>query len=375
MSAAPRVGVVGLGAIGLMTALALQRRGANVVGYERARIGHPGGASAGETRLHRVVYAEGAEYVPMLERSAELWSELEAHLGRTVVDRTGAVAIAPTGSPVLTSLVETAQLHGLPHELIPAADFRRHHPQFLLGDGDTCLVDAGGALLHVDNTFAAARSLAEQFGAQLHEHAAVTSITTTAAGVEVSWGSTTDGLDAVVVATGAWARELVPDVAIEARMISVVWFPLAEPLTDAQRFPPIMRYGDDGLAFTARPSIDGRLVMFGLNAAERLAADMADPSPTVPDAEIAALVDRLHRTTRGIHDVPAVAHAHPEAYSPDGHLIIAPVPGASRVVIAAGGSAHSFKLSPAYGERIADIVLRTTTSGSPAPADPPSQPT
>ena len=45
-----RVGVVGLGVVGAMTAWRLAERGASVTGFEQYAVAHDRGASAGQTR-------------------------------------------------------------------------------------------------------------------------------------------------------------------------------------------------------------------------------------------------------------------------------------------------------------------------------------
>ena len=43
--------------------------------------------------------------------------------------------------------------------------------------------------------------------------------------------------------------------------------------------------------------------------------------------------------------------------TPDHHFVLDRHPGASNVWIAGGGSGHGFKMGPAVGERVADLVL------------------
>ena len=45
------VGIVGLGAMGSMTALELARRGTRVIGFDRFRPPHPLGSSTGRSRI------------------------------------------------------------------------------------------------------------------------------------------------------------------------------------------------------------------------------------------------------------------------------------------------------------------------------------
>ena len=51
--------------------------------------------------------------------------------------------------------------------------------------------------------------------------------------------------------------------------------------------------------------------------------------------------------------------------SPDGHFIVDRHPAAPNVWIVGGGSGHGFKMGPALGEMVADLVLK---DGTPEPA-------
>ena len=70
--------VIGLGTMGSMALwqLASTTR-QKVLGIEQYGPVHPNGAYAGESRLFRVAAKEGELYIPILQRSRELWLELE----------------------------------------------------------------------------------------------------------------------------------------------------------------------------------------------------------------------------------------------------------------------------------------------------------
>ena len=73
--------VVGLGAVGSATTYQLAKAGVSVVGIDRFSPPHAQGSSHGETRITRLAVGEGAEYVPLVRRSHELWREIEAGTG------------------------------------------------------------------------------------------------------------------------------------------------------------------------------------------------------------------------------------------------------------------------------------------------------
>src|SRR5260370_2086492 len=67
------VAVIGLGAMGAMSAWRLAARGAKVIGFERFRPGHDRGSSHGDTRIFRTAYFASPEYVRLPQRAYLLW--------------------------------------------------------------------------------------------------------------------------------------------------------------------------------------------------------------------------------------------------------------------------------------------------------------
>jgi sarcosine oxidase len=93
MPATADVIVVGLGAMGSASLYQLARGGARLIGIDRFRPPHDRGSSHGESRITRQAIGEGEEYVPFVLRSHEIWRELEAE--------TGASLLFPVGGLIL----------------------------------------------------------------------------------------------------------------------------------------------------------------------------------------------------------------------------------------------------------------------------------
>src|SRR5207244_12061943 len=67
----------------------LSRRGKRVLGLEAFGPGHQLGSWHGESRVIRMAYFEHPNYVPLLRRAYELWSELERESGEDLLTETG----------------------------------------------------------------------------------------------------------------------------------------------------------------------------------------------------------------------------------------------------------------------------------------------
>src|SRR6267142_914645 len=93
--------VLGLGAMGSASAFQLARKGKRVLGIDQFSPPHALGSSHGDTRVIRQAIGEGEEYVPLALRSYELWREIEASTGKSLLEITGGLMMAgATGTPL-----------------------------------------------------------------------------------------------------------------------------------------------------------------------------------------------------------------------------------------------------------------------------------
>src|SRR5688572_16315107 len=81
--------VIGLGAMGSAATYQLAKRGNQVLGIDQFSPPHVYGSSHGDTRVTRQAIGEGAEYVPLVLRSYELWDEIERETGKKILTVTG----------------------------------------------------------------------------------------------------------------------------------------------------------------------------------------------------------------------------------------------------------------------------------------------
>jgi sarcosine oxidase len=101
--------VVGLGAMGSATvSYELARRGQRVLGLERFGPAHSEASSHGGTCLVRQVCWEDPAYVPLAQRTFELWRDTERISGQVLLRPTGGLVLGPPES----ATVYVAQLLG-----------------------------------------------------------------------------------------------------------------------------------------------------------------------------------------------------------------------------------------------------------------------
>src|SRR4029079_6487790 len=89
--------VAGVGAVGSAALYQLARRGVKVLGIDRFCPPHDRGSSHGETRITRLALGEGADYFLFPRRAHEIWRELEAATGRTLLRQIGGLVFGRAG--------------------------------------------------------------------------------------------------------------------------------------------------------------------------------------------------------------------------------------------------------------------------------------
>ena len=124
--------VAGVGGMGASACHHLAQRGQRVLGLERFDLGHGMGSSHGLTRILRLAYFEGAQYVPLLKRAHQLWKETGEQAGTQLLYVTGSIDLAPEGAGFVESSLKSCLEHDLPHEILDRREIERRFPAFRL---------------------------------------------------------------------------------------------------------------------------------------------------------------------------------------------------------------------------------------------------
>jgi len=370
---APDVIVVGLGSMGAATAYQLASRGVRVLGLDRFTPPHGRGAHAGGSRIIRLAYAEGAEYVPLVRRAYELWAAVQESAGVELITRTGGLMIGPLDGSIVGGALASARTHDLAHEVWEPDEVHRRFPAFTLAGGDVGLYEEVAGLLRPEAAIGAYLHVAQQAGAELRYGVPVTGWRASADGVSVDTPDGTITAGRLVVCPGAWAPELLADLAIPLvvhRRIQHYWSPPSADYTLGRMPIWIWDYGPGTAAYGLPATGTGADATRGVKAALHHGIDPADPDAGAADAT-SAEVDAMRTwlSTR----IPALAAAEwlgakPCLYTltPDEHFVLGRHPMYDTVAVAGGFSGHGFKFVPVVGEILADLV---TTGSTPHPID------
>lgn len=359
------IGVIGLGAMGSMALWQLARRGIEVVGFEQFRLGHANGGYSGETRMFRTAYSNGIHWVPALVAARALWRSLEEECGLKLLDLNGFASIGRPGTPNLDRLIANAKSAGLAIEVLNAADARARFPALAVEDDEIAVFDAAGGLVKAERAVMAALEQARAHGARIRAECRVTGIEPRGDHVVVHTPEGSFAVWSVVVTAGAWAATFLPDGLVRPHRVALHWYLARRPeLFTPRAFPPHIRY-DQGRSICLFSSQDDTLVKAAVGGSLGLLGDPADARAAEP-WERPILSDAIARHYPGLWPEPVRSESYVDGFAPDGDPIVGALPGSPNVIVAAGFSAHGFKVAPVIGAALADLAQ---TGGTTLPLD------
>ncbi|MFL6059224.1 MAG: N-methyl-L-tryptophan oxidase [Rubrobacteraceae bacterium] len=352
--------------MGSAAAYQLAGRGQRVLGLERFSPAHDRGSSHGRSRIIRQAYFEGSEYVPLLLRAYELWEQLEEETGQRLMTLTGGLMIGREDGELVSGSVRSAEEHGLPYEMLDAAEIRRSFPAYAPAPGTVALYEEKAGFVRPEETVKAHLDRASSSGADLRFGEPVLSWEASGDGVRVETPKSSYEAGRLVISPGAWAPQLLADLDLPLEVIRQVMF-WYEPKNGLEpflpeRFPIFIWEPEDGNMFYGFPAQDADR---GVKAAFFRAGGV----PTSPDT-----IDReVHEEEIGFlrgylaEHVPELAGRCLDARAcmytntPDEHFVISAHPGHPQVVIACGFSGHGYKFCSVVGEIVADLAIEGST--------------
>ncbi|QOT20407.1 N-methyl-L-tryptophan oxidase [Paenarthrobacter sp. YJN-D] len=355
-----KLAVIGLGSIGSMALWQASRLSDSVVGFEAQAPAHARSAAGGDTRLFRMIYRGNPAYYPILARSRELWAELEAETGQSILTRCGGLSIGTNDGPYLRSLLETTRETGAAHHVLTREDMAARYPQHNLRADDIAIHDPNAGALRTDRAITAAITAAEANGASVNTNTPIESITDTDDGVVVTSGANSWTFERVIVASGAWSKQLMPEYLkrhTETRRIFLSWFVARDAEQFApEKFPVFIRISGDRSMYGA-PAVDGVTVKATLDG-RGAPTPAADSVPRdLSTAEIKETTETVSEFFPGL--IPSIVRsdAYPDLFTSDSHPLMGFLGGSSRIYSATGYSGAGFKMASGYGEIAASEAL------------------
>ena len=352
--------VLGTGGVGSAATFQLARRGLRVLGLDRFPGGHDRGSSHGQTRIIRMAYFEHPDYVPLLRRSYELWTELEQLRERQLYFPVGLLEVGPPDGIVIPGVLASARQHGLAIDEVDRLTLRERFPGFLLPEGCQAVFESNAGFLLVEQCVLAHLDQACQYGAELRSGESILEWSADSRGVTVHTDKAVYQAGMLVISAGAWSGKLLAGLGIHlhVRRKHLHWYRTSSEAYRVDRGGPCFFYEANGGFFYGFSELDER----GVKAAEHSGGNVIE-NPLDDDNSVEPL-DRQRVESFLTAFLPGVTQQptdHAVCYytmSPDEHFIVDRHPQYSHVSFAAGLSGHGFKFTSVLGEIVADLVTR-----------------
>ena len=346
------VAIIGAGVHGAAAAFHLAERGIRTLVLEK---GSPAGGPTGRSSAVCRAFYTNDFLARVAKEALEFFADFEARTGGDAgFRRTGALFLHPPADS--EALIESAaQLNriGTKVEVLTANEIGERFPQ-LSTEGvahgawepDAGYADPAGT---TTGLLAAARTM----GVVSRSRVEVTSIDPSGASSQLQLSDGTRIAAAkVLIAAGPWSKPLAARVGadlplgVERHIVATCSWGKAEPI-------PFV-FADLPQSYYCKPEGTTQFLLGPLH--EEPPVDPDDFDESVSDQEVASLANAL------IARVPSMVEAEPRGgwaslydVSPDWQPVIGEI--ADGVFIDAGTSGHGFKLAPALGRHVAELVL------------------
>jgi glycine/D-amino acid oxidase-like deaminating enzyme len=359
--------IIGGGLIGLAIARSLTDRGlSDVLVLERHQLASGGtGKSSGIVRAHYGVPSIAA----MAWRSLPVFEELGAEVGFRQVGYT--VIVGEENVEPLKANITTHQGLGVDVDLIDNDRLSRLWPMMNTEDVALAAYEPRGGFADATQLALHFGQVARQQGARIRQNTSVARILTEgdkATGVELEDGEVIEA-DLVVVAAGWWSKKLLADLdvdfPVEAYRSELLIVDAGEPLPDL----PVV--SDLVTLQYCRLEGSGQFLVGNSDHAD-FQKKFVDPdsySNIAAEASIMKYAEKVMHRFPGFPE-PSVTHTYAGVYDvpPDWNPVVAPVGGIDGLVLCAGFAGHGFKISPAVGDLVADLVFEGDSTDPDIPA-------
>lgn len=348
--------------MGGWTAYWLQQKGVRVTLLDPWGPGHSRASSGGESRITRGVYGPDRIYVQMVADSFPMWREFEERWGVECYVKTGALWLfSVEDDSYLQSSLPFLQEFDLPIRQIPLEELHQRYPQIGMEGLHSAWMEEEAGFLHAR---AACRYVADavvQSGGEFRQTAARPGPVHHGRmeALELSDGSRLEA-DAYVFACGPWLPRLFNELLgrhLQVTRQEVYFF--GTPPGDRYQYPQLPVWLEFGRTFyygIPDRSFRGFKLADDIRSHMHFDPEIDNREPTSERINQARAFLRRRFPTLG--EAPMVeSRICQYTNSADGHLLLDRHPEAANVWLAGAGTGHGYKLGPAVGKYLSDLIL------------------
>lgn len=362
--------VVGLGAMGSAITAQLARRGQRVAGCDQYAPPHIHGSTHGDTRVTRLAIGEGEHYVPLVQRSHQLWRDFEQYSNTRLLQQCGALIIGTLDQQrgqhgvanFLAGTIAAAERHGIEYRLLDPDQLRHEYPQFATDGSEHAYFESEAGYVRPEKCVLAQLRFAAQAGAALRYQTRIQSWTYSGSEYLVQSHQGTIRARRLVLSAGAWVSRFLKSELADRfqvyRQVQMWVHPRASSTRlQAGGLPVFIWVGEteEDMLYGVPPTCPGG----GIKLASESFDSTTDPDTrqyTVTDAEQADLFAQI------VHRLPDLAGSRHHATSclytctADFRFVIDRLPGEHDCWLVSPCSGHGFKHSAGIGDAVANWI-------------------
>jgi sarcosine oxidase subunit beta len=354
--------VIGGGVMGTSIAFHLARRGAGrVLVLEKSFLGAGSSGKSGAIIRQHYSHPLTASMAQHGLRFFERFTDIVG--GPPVFTHTGLVAIvAAHDRPLLEANVAMQQGLGIKVSMVSRDELRAIDPHAVLADDEAAALESEAGYCEALQVVASFAQAARRLGTEIRESTPVT-------GIQIERGrvaavTTPAGAIAtrtVVLAAGPWAGRLAETVGVELP-VQPCRAQVALVRRPCEFGPPRPAYGDFRHQIYFKPTHGEMLHVGNIDPREQRAVVDPDDYNDVADCDfVREMRGKLNRRYPALErGVGRGGFGALYEVTPDWHPVIDRLPGLDGAFVAAGFSGHGFKMSPAVGQLIAELVVDGT---------------
>ena len=351
--------VIGLGGMGSASLFELSSKGQNVLGIEQFDIGHDKGSSHGLSRIIRLAYWEGIEYVPLVLRAHDRWIELEKTYNEKLLNITGALDIGLESSETISGSLKACREFDIPHEIFTSTELSKKFPAYLLPEEYSSVFQKDGGFLVPESCINLYVNESINNGADVKQNCKVLGWESDGNIVTVSTSDGNFKTKKLVITAGAWTGILQDEMSrfLTPERQVVSWFkPESPEYYNSDQFPVFNMEVPEGryYGFPIHHYEGIKIGRYGhLN--ENINPDSI--SREITDLDIATLRVPMEKYFQPTNPEPLFSQVCMFTNTPDEHFVLDYLPGNDSVFIASGFSGHGFKFASVIGELISDLMV------------------
>jgi sarcosine oxidase len=358
--------VIGLGALGSAALWQLSKSGKKVLGIDQFSPPHTMGSSHGETRITRLAVGEGADFVPLVMRSHEIWQEIKSMTGIQIMYQVGGLLLDSGGDTwskhgsegFFNRTVKFAEQMGISHEVWAQKKLIGKFPEFNLEPSGVAYFEPSAGYLIPELAIKTQIGLAERNDAVIKTHTKVLGIAPTNGGVSIHTNQGAFWAERVLLSAGSWVKDFLPPSHRSQFKICrqiLHWLPVESGKFENGKIPVFMwGFGKGAEDFIyGFPSLDGKTV----KVASESFKESKHPDTLSREVSSEEQVDFVREKIEGRLNFlqPRVKESKVCVYTVtnDSYFVVDELPDFPEVIVASPCSGHGFKHSAGLGEAIA----------------------